>query len=50
MREMDIDDTPVHSIVFLAHNILTIDNTLEAWTKKQFKFMDCDIILEEYED
>ena len=50
MRKVDIDGTPVHSIVFLGHNILKIDKTLEAWTMKQFEFMDGKITLEEYED
>lgn len=50
MSKVDVDGTPVHSIVFLGHNILKIDKTLEAWTKKQFEFMDGEITFEEYED
>lgn len=50
MRKVDIGGTPVHSIVFLGHNNLKIDKTLEAWTKKQFEFMNGEITLEEYED
>jgi len=41
---------PVHSVVFLGHNILKIDKTLEAWAKKQREFMDGEITHEEYED
>ena len=37
-------------MVFLGHNILKIDKTLEAWTQMQFKFMDEEISWEEYED
>lgn len=50
MRKVDIDGTKVHSVVFLGHNILKIDQALEAWTKMQFRFMDGEITLEEYED
>lgn len=50
MRKVDIDGTPVHSLLFLGHNILKIDKTLEAWTEMQFKFMDDKISWEEYED
>lgn len=50
ISKVDIDGTPVHSLVFLGHNILKIDKTLEAWTQMQFKFMDEEISWEEYED
>lgn len=50
IRKVDINGTPVHSLVFLGHNILKIDKTLEAWTQMQFRFMDGEISWEEYED
>lgn len=50
LHKVDIDGTPVHSVVFLGHNLLKIDKTLEAWTQKQFDFMDGQITYEEYED
>lgn len=50
IRKVDINGTPVHSLVFLGHNILKIDKTFEAWAEMQFKFMDNEITWEEYED
>lgn len=49
IRTVDIADTKVHSVVFLGHNILRIDQALEAWAQMQFKFMDGEITQEEYE-
>lgn len=50
IRKVDINGTPVRSVVFLGDNFLKIDKTLEAWTQMQFKLIDGEISREEYED
>jgi len=50
IRTVEVAGTKVHSIVFLGHNILRIDQALADWTRMQFRFMDGEISLEEYED
>ncbi|MCQ9209405.1 helix-turn-helix domain-containing protein [Granulicatella seriolae] len=43
-------DTEIHTVAFLGHNILKMDQALNAWRQMQNRFMDEEITWEEYED
>lgn len=50
ISKFKIDGTNVHTVMFLGHNALRIDQTLKSWMDIQNRFMDDEITWEEYED